>query len=1121
MLFGQNFIKKLFVIVLFTSLISCGGSDKVNQVPTVNVGEDIQINELQFIEVEASAFDSDGTITSILWEQTSGAAVDINDPSQIKMTFSAPLVLTSEAERILQFSLTVTDNKGATAQDDVTITVLAVNEIPLVNSGENKLVSELENITFSASTIDKDGAIVSVHWQQIAGESVVITEPNQINTSFEAPEVLFNEQKKVLEFKLTVLDNEGGIAQDKTTITVLPVYQNPIINLVSQKRVNELQTIELEASATDNDGVIVSTVWQQTSGEDVIIADPNQLTTSFQAPKVLLTEIEKVLQLTLIVIDNEGATTQEQMTITVLPINEKPIANAAAHNTYLVNELVQLDCLDSHDPDGFPVTFKWLQTQGPQVIIENPNACKPNFQLPNEPIDVEFSLQVTDEDQTTASDKTTVKSKVYSGTENTFSKETIILKHAYSDNIVTNFALDRSKGVAFVTDSAYFLKALDISEPLNIKELSWSVPGDFREIEIYGDLLIASSVIADSSSYKLWLFNISDINNIINLGVFETDIYASGIDLKDDTVFIVSDWYGINAYDISTPNNPIQLDTSELNDNLPIGTKTYDGIRIKIVGDFLYVTAEEEGLKVFDISTPSQASLAGELSCDCMPRTQLESNDDKLLAMSTLNKGIALIDISTPTAPNIMSFTDSMNSGYPFSLHKSLIAKNEYKKISFIDIANPDEPKRLAFINTTGSSHFYFDEEVMFLARYSEGLVSYDMSVFAPPVLTKIELDGIGAIGSLAVDNGKLYTLSYPDDRLSIFDISNHSTPQLLGDLILDVYGPIAIENNNLFFGKSIVDISNDSAPQYLSQFPSSNMNSYKVTPNGEFPFISANSYMSNTSRFLTTANLTDPLSPTIEEKFIDLGTIGYINDTFLLENKAYVLFEEELIIIDITTPSDIKKLSSYDIDENTYDQIIVDKNYVYLLSAFYPLKIIDVSDVNNPVLISQIEELKGHKIKHIDDTLYIMHKSLGVSKYSFNRPLQPKLTASFQYREQVSDIAFFENKIINQQVTSYGLNGVNWYSVFDFDKSLNVAENNAYLTPNQQYTYNVTWQLEAKVTLGCIVSGGECQVISDVENKKAEITWTAPQTPGDYQISILIGNTSFFDSYEDNVIVQ
>ncbi len=88
--------------------------------PTANAGIDQTVNEDTGVTLAGSGNDPDGTIASYAWTQTAGAAVTLSGANTATATFTAPSVTGSA---VLTFRLTVTDNDGATATDDIDVTV--------------------------------------------------------------------------------------------------------------------------------------------------------------------------------------------------------------------------------------------------------------------------------------------------------------------------------------------------------------------------------------------------------------------------------------------------------------------------------------------------------------------------------------------------------------------------------------------------------------------------------------------------------------------------------------------------------------------------------------------------------------------------------------------------------------------------------------------------------------------------------------------------------------------------------------------------------------------------------------------------------------------------------------
>src|SRR5690606_10836318 len=108
--------------------------------PSVSAGSDQSITLPENnVTISGNASDSDGSILSYTWIKISGpnASLMFTDKAQL------------EVSNLLQgeyiFKLTVKDDDGAIASDEVKVTVHAANKIPLVSAGEDIIVSLPEN----------------------------------------------------------------------------------------------------------------------------------------------------------------------------------------------------------------------------------------------------------------------------------------------------------------------------------------------------------------------------------------------------------------------------------------------------------------------------------------------------------------------------------------------------------------------------------------------------------------------------------------------------------------------------------------------------------------------------------------------------------------------------------------------------------------------------------------------------------------------------------------------------------------------------------------------------------------------------------------------------------------
>ena len=132
----RSLAKALVFAVLALSISACdvldGDDDddddpvvSDNSDPTANAGADQEAEEGDEVTLDGSgSSDSDGTIEKYAWSHvTSNAGVTLSGADTATVTFTAPPV---DEDTEMVFRLTVTDDDGATATDDVSVNVLDV-----------------------------------------------------------------------------------------------------------------------------------------------------------------------------------------------------------------------------------------------------------------------------------------------------------------------------------------------------------------------------------------------------------------------------------------------------------------------------------------------------------------------------------------------------------------------------------------------------------------------------------------------------------------------------------------------------------------------------------------------------------------------------------------------------------------------------------------------------------------------------------------------------------------------------------------------------------------------------------------------------------------------------------
>ncbi len=181
-----------------------------NQTPVVSAGLDQTITiPTNSVVLKGTASDADGIITKYQWTKQSGPAVTLSNAA------SPTLTATGMVEGSYVFRLTVTDDKGATAYDEVKVTVLPekVNQPPVANAGSDMTITQ-NSITVSGTASDSDGQISNVQWSEKSGSGCHIVSPTKLQTEIDGLET------GTYTFQLEVTDDQGASSVDKLNVYV-------------------------------------------------------------------------------------------------------------------------------------------------------------------------------------------------------------------------------------------------------------------------------------------------------------------------------------------------------------------------------------------------------------------------------------------------------------------------------------------------------------------------------------------------------------------------------------------------------------------------------------------------------------------------------------------------------------------------------------------------------------------------------------------------------------------------------------------------------------------------------------------------------------------------------------
>ncbi len=253
---------------------------------------------LTAITLSANASDTDGTISSIQFDVNGASLNQGNNVSWLPSAFGS-----------YDIKVTVIDDKGATAIDQVTIVIRqsSSNQSPsvaIISPTNNQVFEQpsLTAITLSANASDTDGTISSMQFD-INGTSL-----NQGNNVSWLPSAFGS-----YDIKVTVFDDKGATATDQVTIVIRQSSSNQPPNVTITEPLDghifeqeNLTAITLSANASDTDGTI-SSIQFEVNGS--FLSQGNNvswLPSAFGSYDIKVTAT-----------DNDGATASSQVSITI------------------------------------------------------------------------------------------------------------------------------------------------------------------------------------------------------------------------------------------------------------------------------------------------------------------------------------------------------------------------------------------------------------------------------------------------------------------------------------------------------------------------------------------------------------------------------------------------------------------------------------------------------------------------------------------------------------------------------------------------------------------------------------------------------------------------------------
>jgi hypothetical protein len=397
---------------------------------------------------------------------------------------------------------------------------------------------------------------------------------------------------------------------------------------------------------------------------------------------------------------------------------------------------------------------------------------------------------------------------------------------------------------------------------------------------------------------------------------------------------------------------------------------------IKAVGNYVYVAAGYSGLKIIDISLPTQPTIVGTYNspgtAGCV---DVSGNYAYVGAYTTLN----IVDISNPTTPyEVSSYTPN---GKTIDVQVSgsyvYIATYDFgggeNGIEILDITNPSNPSFASNINLgdeVSICEITIKQDNIYVSVFDELIIIDITNPFSPQIIA--EYDEIEPLFGITKDDNFIYVTSpfntLYNNCIWILNVENPASPNIAGYYFNegDAQG-IEIRDNYAYIANgdlglrilNISDLDNIRESGYLFTPGTSN----RIRISGDYAFVaySSDSYQGSLKIFdiSDTSNIVE---------VSNFNTPGNATDVAIQDEYCYIVdIDSGLYILNISDPTNPTQIGNFVNGTGAIDVVgdiaYVGSNWIVMgtnaYSIFYTL---NIQQPNNPQILDTLQFLYSYE---------------------------------------------------------------------------------------------------------------------------------------------------------------
>ncbi|MCF7811173.1 T9SS type A sorting domain-containing protein [bacterium] len=600
--------------------------------------------------------------------------------------------------------------------------------------------------------------------------------------------------------------------------------------------------------------------------------------------------------------------------------------------------------------------------------------------------------------------------------------------NAYEVGIIYKY-WDSAQAITESNDVIYLATGITGLLVLNAEHFdSMYVIGEYAYMNPAVNRLIVKDdyLYAADTAGVIYIFDVEDPANISELGHIDTRNPVTDMFVTDQFIYVAGGRYGIWIIDISDPANP-NLEANWRESSYASG--------LDIRNDLVYITDNQDSLGAFyilDISDPDNLSLAG------LFRSQTPLLDVTVVAdyayILTIN-GFIIVDILNFFRMAVVGGIDDLKNcrdivtagNNVFFIGQEERHNTDY--IFVIDVSNPHDPD--VYGQLTGYRYLqdiFLDRAHLYIADGINGLTVVDGFNFRTagtfPLLQ-------GSVTDVAINGRLAYTVN-KDSGLCIVDFNNPNQPCHLSSYPSE-YIPTALNYQD----ETVYLLSNNSTrARFFKIFDVSD--SHRINKLTELELENGQLYLNALfveDRYsYVTHSYGERCGLTIIDHFYNqnLQEVGYLDmyhNPVQLEvdrDMAYIA-AGDLLFIEVNDPTDPQEVYCYSTN-GSVNAVTVHNNIAYLADGIDGLTILDVS---NP---EETDIIGSHSLEHNEwdsgavdvklcgSHIFLLDRELGLLVYNVSHPHSPDLVGRASVRGIPKYLDVTDNFVIVDETFSLGI---------------------------------------------------------------------------------------------------